>query len=99
MSTATFTEFEAQAREQGFDEVLEREWAPATLLDTHVHPFSVQALVVRGEMWLTAGGGTQHLRAGEQFSLGRDVAHSERYGQEGTTLWVARRRGASTDDR
>lgn len=99
MGTATFSEFEAQARAQGFDEVLERDWTPATVLDTHTHPFSVQAIVVRGEMWLTAGGNTQHLRKGDTFSLGRDIAHSERYGDAGALLWVARRKGVSNDGR
>ena len=93
IGTAKFSEFEAQARAQGFDEVLERVWAPATVLDTHVHPFAVQALVARGEMWLTVGGNTQHLQESDTFSLGRDIAHSERYGDAGATLWVARRAG------
>ena len=52
MSTVTFREFETDARSQGFDEVLERNWAPGVVLDVHVHPFAVKALVVRGEMWL-----------------------------------------------
>lgn len=91
MSTVTFGEFEADARAQGFDEVLERDWAPLTVLDTHVHPFAVKALVVRGEMWLSVGSDTQHLRAGEAFELEREVPHAERYGNEGATYWVARR--------
>ena len=86
-------EFEADARAQGFDEVLEREWAPLTVLDTHVHPFAAKALVVRGEMWLSVGEDTQHLRAGDGFELDREVPHRERYGSEGATYWVARRGG------
>lgn len=97
MSTATFSEFEAQARAQGFQEVLERNWAPDTVLDTHVHPFAVQALIVRGDMWLTVGGDTRPLHAGDTFTLGREIAHSERYGDKGATIWVARRGGARND--
>ncbi len=97
MSTATFKEFEAQAKAQGFDEVLKRDWAPTTVLDTHVHPFAVQALVVRGEVWLTVGGDTRYLQAGDTFTLGREVAHAERYGDKGATYWVARRNGANND--
>ena len=49
----TFSEFEADALAQGFDEVLERTWQPGLVLDTHAHPFAVKALVVQGAMWLT----------------------------------------------
>lgn len=47
-------------------------------------------------MWLTVGGNTQHLQVGDTFSLGRDIAHSERYGDAGSTVWVARRGGMSS---
>jgi quercetin dioxygenase-like cupin family protein len=75
----------------GFDEVLERVWAAGTVLDTHTHGFAVEAAVVRGEMWLTQGGQTQHLRAGDRLRLDAQVLHVERYGAQGATFWVARR--------
>lgn len=86
-----FSAFEAEAQARGYDEVLQRDWAPLTVLDTHTHPFAVQALVVQGEMWLTVGENTRHLRAGDRFELDRDVSHAERYGGEGASYWVARR--------
>ena len=64
MQQTTFAEFETAALARGFDQVLERQWAPLTVLDTHTHPFSVQALVVGGEMWLTVGDDTRHLACG-----------------------------------
>ena len=92
MTTAqTFSAFEAAARAAGFDEVLERRWPADARLDSHTHPFAVQALMVHGELWLTVGDQTRHLRAGDTFALERDVAHAERYGSEGATYWVARR--------
>ena len=91
MSLVNFYEFEADARALGFEEVLERQWAPLTILDTHVHPFAVKALVIRGEMWLTQDHNTRHLRSGDAFELDREVPHSERYGANGATYWVARR--------
>ncbi len=97
MSTAVtlrFGEFAADARARGFDEVLERRWAPDTVLDQHTHPFSVDALVVQGEMWLTCGERTQHLTTGSRFVLDAHVPHAERYGAEGATYWVARRHAA-----
>ena len=91
MNAASFRDFEAGARAQGFDEVTERHWDPRVTLDTHTHLFAVKAHVVRGEMWLTVGDRTRHLRAGDAFELERDVPHAERYGVEGATYWVARR--------
>ena len=86
-----FDEFASAARALGYDEVLERDWPARTVLDRHVHPFAVKALVVRGEMWLTVDGQTQHLVAGDRFELAREVPHAERYGEQGATYWVARR--------
>lgn len=93
MNATSFENFRSQALSEGFDEVLEREWAPLTELATHTHPFSVKARVSRGEMWLTVGDTTQHLLAGDAFELARDVPHAERYGPQGAAYWVARRNG------
>ena len=41
-------------------------------------------------MWLTVGDSTRHLRSGDRFELDAQVLHSERYGPEGATYWVAR---------
>jgi quercetin dioxygenase-like cupin family protein len=87
----SFQTFEANARARGFEEVLERHWAPGQVVDRHTHPFAAHALVVRGEMWLTVGGDTRHLVPGDTFELERDVPHEERYGNEGATYWVARK--------
>ncbi len=87
----TFQEFEARGHARGFDEVTERVWAAGSEASTHTHPFSVEALVVAGEMWLTVGDDTRHLRPGDTFELDRDVPHAERYGADGATYWAARR--------
>jgi quercetin dioxygenase-like cupin family protein len=83
--------FAADARARGFEEVVERHWEPLTVVDTHTHPFAVDAVVVQGEMWLTVGESTRHLRPGDGFQLARDEPHAERYGAEGAVYWVARR--------
>jgi len=89
--TITFEQFEADARQRGFDEVLVREWKPNQVVDEHVHPFAADAIVVQGEMWLTDADGTRHLHPGDTFELDANVPHSERYGSAGATYWVARR--------
>jgi hypothetical protein len=43
----------ALMRAAGYDEVVERIWAPGTVVDTHTHPFDVNALIVAGELTLT----------------------------------------------
>lgn len=91
MPEPSFAEFETAARARGYDAVLERRWAPGTVLNTHTHPFAVDALVTAGELWLTVGDETRHLRPGDRFTLEREVPHAERYGAAGATYWVARR--------
>jgi hypothetical protein len=86
--------FVAAARAAGYDEVLERRWAPGRVLHTHTHPFAVRALVTEGEMWLVVGNAERHLRPGDTFELDDQEPHGERYGPQGATYWVARRRGA-----
>ena len=86
----TFEEFESAARAQGCGEVLKREWPALAVLQSHTHRFAVRALVVQGEMWLTVGDATRHLRPGDRFEVAREVPHSERYGAEGATFWVGR---------
>lgn len=87
----SFSEFEAGAKAQGFDEVLERRWQPGQVVATHSHPFDANALLVEGEMWLQVGDRTQHIETGGTFELARNTPHSERYGSGGAVYWVARR--------
>lgn len=94
MPDPDFGAFEAEALAEGFDEVLERVWAPGTVLAEHTHPFAVKAVLVQGEMHLEVGAETQHLRPGDRFSLPAGLPHAERYGPEGAIYWVARRNPA-----
>ena len=86
----TFEEFTATSVEEGFDEVLVREWEPNRVVDTHTHPFDVSALVVRGEFKLTVDDKVILLKAGDPFRLARNIPHIENSGAEGATVWVAR---------
>lgn len=88
---SSFDDFRANALAAGFAEVLERTWAPDTVVAAHTHPFDAKAWIVQGEMWLTVAGATRHLRPGEGFELPAGTVHDERYGPQGATYWVARR--------
>ena len=90
MAIPTLEAFTAEQRALGCDEVTERAWKPDTTVATHTHPFSVRAIVVQGEMWLTCGEETRHLRPGDRFELDHAEPHAERYGPEGATYWAAR---------
>lgn len=87
----TFEQFRDRALAAGYGEVVERRWEPGLVLDTHTHPFAVWARVVQGEMWLGGRRGELHLRPGDGFELAFEEPHTERYGPEGATYWVARR--------
>ena len=91
MTADTFESFTSTALAEGYDEVLERHWAPDTELALHTHNFDAHAVVIQGEMWLTCDGITRHLISGDTFTIGCQVAHSERYGSQGATYWVARK--------
>jgi hypothetical protein len=96
MSNITFEAFEADALAQGFDEVATRQYPVAQTVAEHTHTFSVKALIVQGEMWLTVGGSTRHLLPGDIFELTHGTPHAERYGDEGATYWAARRNAVAT---
>ena len=65
MSEMTFDAFTAQSLDEGFDEVLVREWPADTVLDTHTHPFDASVHVVRGNYSLTVGDQVRPLQAGD----------------------------------
>jgi hypothetical protein len=91
ISRESFAAFQSEALALGYDEALERVWAPDTEAALHTHPFKARAVLVAGEMWLTVGESTRHLRVGDGFELDALVPHSERYGAAGATYWVARK--------
>lgn len=88
----SFEAFLVEALAGGCDEALVREWRPEVVVETHSHPFDSEAIVMRGEMWLTEGDRTRHLQRGGTFRLSAGTQHGERYGSQGATFWVGRRR-------
>ena len=90
MIPASFEQFSTAARARGFDETLVREWEPNQVMAEHAHPFDTEAVVARGEFWLTVDGETKHLKIGDAFQVARNTQHSEKYGPQGATFWAAR---------
>ena len=91
MDQPSFSEFEAAARRDDDDEVIARDWPAYAAVAEHEHPFAVKALVVAGEMWLSEGDATRHLRPGDTFELAAAAPHAQRDGAAGATYWAARR--------
>lgn len=87
----SFEAFAAEHKAAGFDEVLAREWAPGQVVPEHRHPFHAKALVVRGSFVLGCRGEQRRLGPGDEFELEPNEPHTEHYGPEGATYWVARR--------
>ena len=87
----SFEAFRTEAIACGCDEALLREWRRDTVIETHTHPFDAEAIIVRGEMWLSEGGRIRHLTRGGTFRLRAGTPHAERYGPEGATYWVGRK--------
>ena len=94
MALPSFDVYSARMLSAGYDEVVERRWDPNASTGTHTHPFSVEALVVEGELWLQCGEQTRHLTPGDTFRLPHGTPHAERYGPAGAAFWVARRNAA-----
>jgi uncharacterized RmlC-like cupin family protein len=95
MSTTSLSldQFRALMIAAGYHQVVERQWAPGIVLDTHTHPFEANAIVVQGEMWLgEPGGAERRLTVGDTFHLAPEIPHTERYcPTQGATYWVARK--------
>ena len=90
MQPANLEDFTAQAMDEGFDEIITREWAPDLQLDCHTHPFDLRVHVARGSLVLTVGDTSRPYTAGDGFRLARNTPHAEHYGPQGATFWVAR---------
>ncbi len=86
-----FSDFTSQAMDDGFDEVVQKDWAPGLAVEKHTHPFDVRVQISSGQVQLSLASGTQTYGAGQSFYLERNVEHAEQYGPVGAHFWVARK--------
>lgn len=88
----TFDQFRLLMLAAGYDEVIERTWPPQTRLEAHSHPFEANGIVISGVMNLRmAGESPRTLRSGDTYHVLAGVMHAETYGDEGATVWAARK--------
>jgi quercetin dioxygenase-like cupin family protein len=90
-SHANLLEFTAQAMDDGFDEILQKDWAPNLVIEMHTHPFDARVQVASGLVKLALAGSTETFQAGQSFYIPRGTEHAEQYGSEGASFWVARK--------
>ncbi|NDD23779.1 MAG: AraC family transcriptional regulator [Betaproteobacteria bacterium] len=90
-SHANFNDFSAQAMDDGFDEIIQKEWAPNLVIEKHTHPFDARVQVATGLVKLELATGAQTFEAGQSFFIPRGTEHAEQYGPNGATFWVARK--------
>lgn len=85
------TAFEAELRDEGYGEVVDRRMQPREVNRTHAHEFDARLLVLEGAMTIAAEGGERTYRAGEIFAMPAGRPHSETAGPEGARYLAGRR--------
>jgi hypothetical protein len=84
-------QFLKNLKDSGYPEPVEVQQPPNGLLDTHTHPFAVQALVIDGYIEITILGKTKKYDVGDVFQLLFEQLHSERYGPQGVRYLASRK--------
>jgi quercetin dioxygenase-like cupin family protein len=85
-----FENFKEEKLQQGYSNVMERRWTANVKNEYHHHEFTVDAIIVEGEFWLSIEGKTRHLIQGDSFHVPAFVKHKEKYGPNGCVFWLAR---------
>src|SRR5262245_50562377 len=76
-------DFKAGLVKDGFGEIEVKSVAPNVHNKGHAHAFDVRALMIAGELTLTAQGKPTTYRAGEIFTLAANCEHVEQFGPQG----------------
>jgi quercetin dioxygenase-like cupin family protein len=87
----SLTEFEAQLKTQGYQEVTLITRDARYQLGEHSHPFDACALILEGRIRLQVSGVSKVYHAGDIFELARDTPHQEWAGEQGATYLAGRR--------
>ena len=89
------TAFEAELRDQGYAEIVDRRMLPNALNPEHAHEFDARLLVLEGAMTIAVEGSERTCRAGDSFAMTAGCRHSERSGSEGARYLAGRRYAAT----
>jgi quercetin dioxygenase-like cupin family protein len=83
--------FEAELREQGYGEVVDRRMEANSLNPEHAHEFDARLLVLEGAMTITSEGNERTYREGDTFSMRAGCRHAEQCGPDGVRYLAGRR--------
>lgn len=85
------TEFETEARAQGYLEIADRRMDANHTNPEHAHEFDARLLVLEGEMTIVCGGAEETYRTGDTFAMTAGRRHAERAGPQGARYLAGRR--------
>jgi uncharacterized cupin superfamily protein len=85
------SEFKAALLKEGFNDIDVRTIAANVHNKAHAHEFDVRALMLAGELTLSAQGKPTTYRTGEIFTLTAGCEHVEQFGPQGATYLVGRK--------
>ena len=88
----TLAQFRATMLAAGYDEVLERVWAPDTVVDTHTIRLKPMPSLCGARCGSAKNGRCAAIVASDHFHLQAHAPHSERYGPEGADVLGGARR-------
>jgi quercetin dioxygenase-like cupin family protein len=83
--------FEAELREEGYAEIIERRMDANTVNPEHAHEFDARLLVLDGIMTIASEGAERSYRPGDTFTMRAGCRHTERSGPDGASYLAGRR--------
>jgi len=83
--------FEAELRQQGYAEIVDRRMEANSINPEHAHEFDARLLVLEGAMTITAEGEQRTYRAGDTFAMTAGCRHTEACGSDGARYLAGRR--------
>lgn len=84
--------FEANLRQEGYNEVVVAELPIGHAPGEHSHPYDVRALILEGEFTIAVNGQGRTYRPGDIFALEAGIRHTEFTGPNGVRYLAGRRR-------
>lgn len=85
------SEFEAQLKADGFQEIEKQTLAPRPGKGRHRHPFAIRGLVLSGTFLVTQTGDAVTYKPGQIFAVDDGELHDESVGPDGASVVVGRK--------
>jgi quercetin dioxygenase-like cupin family protein len=82
--------FEAQLKQAGCEQILDRVYGPNEYVALHSHEFAARAIVTAGEVSISCNEVVTCYRVGDIFELPAGQPHTEQYGPLGASYRVGR---------